>query len=387
MSKFRKICITVFLVIIVTVLYGCPKKSSESNDQIVIGHQGAHTGNIAFVGLQTLEGTKLAVEEINAKGGINGKDVKLIYFDSRGEKPQAVNVANRLLTSDVCGVIGDPNSGAYFATRDVYERGKTVVISSGATAEGITTDRLYVFRNTLLDKYGMPVLIDYALNKKGFEKFILMTAVNNEFSVGVSKVFRDAAEKGGVKIVGEQTLSDGDTDLSAQITSLRGKDIDAIFFSGYYNEAALILLELKKQGLDIALFGADGFQSPDLWKVAKDTAVGTIFYAGFTSDAGTDKINEFNSKMFKKGLKSDGFAAQAYDATKLLLESIEKSGIKDCSSETDRNKIRETLAATENFDGIAGMMSFDDNRDAIKKPFLIEVYQIDNGTISTRIVD
>ncbi len=390
MKKYGRWLLPTILMMSVMFLVGCPKKKTDdvvSSEFITVGYQGPLTGSIAVYGLQTLAGIELAVAEANDyPGGVNGKKIKLEIFDSRGDKTQAVNGANRLITLDICAAVGEPTSGAYFASRDVYDRNSVPVISAGATAEGITEGREFVFRNTLLDADGAPYLVDYVMDKRGYKNFAIITAVNNDFSVGVSKIFREYVEKKGGAVVVEQTISDGDTDVSAQITSLRRKDIDAVIYTGYYQEASLILLELKKQGIDAVLLGPDGLQSPKLWEVAKDATVGTIFYAGFAINSEDDLVQVFNSKINSMGRSSDLFAAQGYDATKLLIKSIQESGVVDCSSEEDRSKIRDILAATKDYKGVSGMMSFDSDRNAVKVPFLQEVYKTDNGSYATRIL-
>ncbi len=389
MRKFGRWFLLSFLMVSVMFIVGCPKKQAEekTEDFITVGYQGPLTGPIAVYGLQTLAGIELAVAEANDyPGGVNGKKIKLEVFDSRGDKTQAVNGANRLITLDICVAVGEPTSGAYFASRDVYDRNSVPVISAGATAEGVTKGREFVFRNTLLDAHGAPYLIDYVMEKRGFKNFAIITAVNNDFSVGVSKIFRSYVEKKGGKVVVEQTISDGDTDVSAQITSLRNKDIDAVIYSGYYQEGSLILLEMKKQGIEAILLGPDGLQSPKLWDVAKDSSIGTIFYAGFAINSEEELVKAFNSKISSMGRSSDLFAAQGYDAAKLLINSIQESGVVDCSIKENRSKIRDILAATKDYKGVSGLMSFDEDRNAVKVPFLQEVYKMDNGSYSTRIV-
>ncbi len=390
MKKFSKLFIVVFVMTSVLFLLGCPRKNIEDKSDsefIKIGYQGPLTGPIAIFGLQTLAGIELAVAEANEdENGVNGKKIKLELFDSRGEKTLAVNGANRLVTLGICAAVGEPTSGAYFASRDIYNRNSVPVISAGATAKGVTDGREFVFRNTLLDAHGAPYLIDYMMEKRGFKKFAIITAVNNDFSVGVSNVFREYLKKSGGVIVAEQTMSDNDADVSAQITSFRGKDIDAIIYTGYYEEASLILLEMEKKGIDAILIGADGLQSPQLWDVAKDASLGTIFYAGFAMNSEEEIVKSFNRKLGAKGLYSDLGSSQGYDATKLLIKSIKEAQVVDCSSKEERSKIRDVLAATKDYKGVSGLMSFDKDRSAIKVPFLQEIYKMDNGSYSTRIL-
>jgi branched-chain amino acid transport system substrate-binding protein len=211
--------------------------------ELVIGIQGPETGNLAAYGQKTLAGAKLAVDEINAAGGVNGKTIKLINYDSRGDKAEAANATQRLINKDkACGIIGEPTSGATFVIGPIADRAKTVLISAGATAKGVTDNKPFVFRDTLLDSDGGPATIKFIMDKFGWKNFALITSVNNDYSVGLSAIFKKAVKDFGGNIVVEQTISDGDTDFSAQITAIKPHNPQAIIFSGYYPEGSLILL-------------------------------------------------------------------------------------------------------------------------------------------------
>lgn len=363
---------------------GCDKKKNAA--EIVIGAQNPETGPVAIYGMQAVHGAKLAVEEINAAGGINGKKVKLLNYDSRGDKTEAVNITKRLLNANVCGILGEVTSGGLFAMRDTAERGSTVALSAGATAQGVTDGRDYIFSDALLDSDGAPAIIKYAMETYGYKKFAFITSVNNDYSVGLTEFFKNAVKENGGEVVAEQNISDGDTDVSAQITSFRGKTIDAVVFSGYYQEAALLLLELKKQGLNIPMIGGDGFQSPDLWKVAKDASLGTIFYAGFASNSADAKVKAFKEKLKAKGVEADQFSANGYDGIYLFAEAIKQAGVIDCSSAKEREKIKNAMSAIKNFEGVSGTMSFKPNGAAFKKPFIQEVIK-ENGEYATKVLN
>jgi len=146
-----------------------------------------------------------------------------------------------------------------------------------------------------------------------WRNFVLITSVNNDYSVGMSKIFRKAAKDYRANIVAEQKISDGDKDFSAQITSIKNLKFDAVIYTGYYPEASLLLLELRKQGLRAPIIGGDGLLSPELWKVAKDASLGSIVYAGFSPESKSKKVQDFVNKMKSRG-GADMFSAQGYDA-------------------------------------------------------------------------
>lgn len=358
---------------------------AQEKGQIVIGTQGPETGYIATSGNQILAGVKLAVKEINEKGGLNGKPVKLINIDSRGDKVESVNAAKKLINSKVCAIAGDLSSGSMFAIRDIVERSKTPIMSSGATAEGVTTGRPFVFRNILLDSQGVPAIIKTAVEKKGWKNFALITSENNDSSVAMTEIFRKELPKYGAKIVAEQTIFDGDTDMSAQITSLKSKQFDALIYTGYYGEASLLLLEMRRQNMPQVIIGGDGIMFPTLWEVAKDAAVGTMFFSGYAPDYPDAKVADFNKKIRAMGVEADAFAAQGYDAVYLFAEAIKKAGVTDCGDAAQRDKIRKALTEIKDFEGVSGKMTFDSEGNALKQGFIQEVVKKDKG-FGTKLV-
>lgn len=355
--------------------------------ELVIGIQGPETGNLAVYGQKTLAGAKLAVDEINAAGGVNGNTIKLVNYDSRGDKAEAANATQRLINKDkVCGIIGEPTSGATFVIGPIADRAKTVLLSAGATAKGVTDKKPFVFRDTLLDSDGGPATVKFIMEKFGWKNFALITSVNNDYSVGLSAIFKKAVQDFGGKIVAEQTISDGDTDFSAQITSLKSSNPQAIIFSGYYPEGSLILLEARKQGVNAPIVGGDGLLAPDLWNVAKDAAIGSIVYAGFSPEAKAKKVQDFVSKMKTRG-EADMFSAQGYDAVYLFADAMKKAKVKSCADPKQRTAMRDALAGIPGFDGVSGQMKFDKEGNAIKKPFIQEVSKKADGTYFFKLLN
>lgn len=394
MSLKKIVFITALSAITVLSLSGCKKAGENTADAnvFIIGGQNPETGAMADYGSKTVLGAQIAFEEINAAGGINGKQVKFAHYDSRGEKTDAVNLTRRLLKENACAIIGEITSGGFLAMRELANDGGTVAISTGATAEHVTEKRVgdgyehipFAFRNTLQDSDGAPSLTKYLMHNKGFKKFALITSTNNEYSVGLSNFFRDAVKNAGGTIVIEQSINDGDADVSAQITSIKNSGADAIIFTGYYQEAARLLLTKKAQGVQAPLVGGDGFQSPDLWNIAGDAAIGAMFYSGFSAEVDRPKIQSFKAKMIEKGKEADTFSAQGYDAAYLLAEAMKAANVTDCSDASQRDAIRAKLMEIKDFDGITGKMSIDATGSAIKEPFLLEVIKKSDGTYGTQ---
>ncbi len=395
MSLKKLLLMTALSTFVILSLAGCKKagnSGAEDTNVLIIGGQNPETGAQADYGSKTVLGAQIAFEEINANGGVNGKQIKFAHYDSRGEKTDAVNLTRRLLKENVCAIIGEITSGSFLAMRELANNGGTVAISTGATAEHVTERRVgndyehipFAFRNTLQDADGAPSLTKFLVNNKGYKKFALITSTNNEYSVGLSNFFRDAIKNSGGDIVIEQSINDGDTDVSAQITSIKNSDVDVIIFTGYYQEAARLLLAKQTQGLNAPLAGGDGFQSPDLWNIAGDAAIGAMFYSGFSAEVDRQNIQSFKAKMLEKGREADTFSAQGYDAAYLLVQAMQEANVTDCSDVHQRDTIRAKLMEIKDFEGITGKMSIDATGSAIKEPFLLEVIKKADGTFGTK---
>jgi len=395
MSKFN---ISVFLplcMVIQLLIMGCsiegtsPTKSSSSSskDTILLGFQGPLTLSTSVFGISTLAGTELAIEEINAEGGIDGKLIELIYSDSKGDQDESIAIAKDMVNTGVCAVIGEPTSGTAQVTLDIYNRAKIPVLLSGATATGLTDGKPFIFRNALLDAKGVPFLLDYMVFGRNFKNFAIITVNGDTYSEGLADVFRDHIPRKGAKIIAEQFIKSGDTNFSKQVSALRNKNIDVVVFTGYYQEGAELLLELEKQGVDAIMIGADGLQSSGLWEIAKDASIGTIYFAGFSDKTDTKRVEEFNEKLNARNATSDMYSAQAYDAVYLIAKVLSTIDIEDCANESDRIKIKDKLARIRYFDGIAGKMSFDIDRNAIKVPFIQEIYKTGVNNYNIRVVE
>lgn len=384
MFKLNKKALVIFaLLLLVVFAAGCGgQKAAETPKAeapaaytepatIKIGFLGALTGSVASYGQNTLDGMKLAMEEINAAGGVNGKQVEIIDNDDRGDKTEGANITQKYVTQDkVVAIVGDPTTGITKVAAPIANQNKVVIMSAGSTGPGVVEIGPYVFRDTLLDAVGGPATIKYIVEKKGWKKVALITSINNDFSVGLSKIFKDGILAAGGEIATEENISDGDTDFSAQVTNIKNKGAQVIIFSGYYTEAALIMKEVRKQGMkDIVMVGGDGLQSPVLWELGGAAVEGSISYAGFSPEQPTPTTAKFIESFKKKYAKDpDLFHAQGYDAVQLIANAIKQANT------ANPEKFKDTLAATKNFDGVSGTISFKENREPLKSPvFLLQV--------------
>lgn len=355
---------------------GCTKKEETTSgeaakpagDTIKIGFMGALTGDVAMFGKPTLEGMKIAADEVNAAGGINGKKIEIVEADNRGDKQEGASVAQKLISRDnVVAILGDPTTGISKVVAPIAQKAQVVLLSAGATGPGLVEVGDYIFRNTLLDSVAIPACIDYFAKELKYKKVAIVTSDNNDYSVGLSQTFRDAAKGKGIEIVADEKVKDGDKDFSAQVTNIKAKKPDVIFYSGYYTEAALIMKEARKQGIKANMFGGDGLFSPELIKLGGDAVEGSMAALGFSPEQASPETAKFIETFKKKfnGALPGLFDAQGYDGLMMLADAMKRA------NSSDPKVFKDALAKTKDFKGVSGTITIRANREPIKSPLCL----------------
>lgn len=353
---------------------------SNSKEPIKLGFMGALTGNVAIYGTQQLKGMKLAVDELNQQGGLLGRQVQIVQDDNAGQKDQAINIVNKQIDQDhVTAIFGDCTTGITKVVAPIANSKHTVIIGM-STGAGVAEIGPYVFRNSLLDSTAAPTLIKWAVEDKGWKNFAVITSKNNDYSVGLSKLYKDAIEKEGAKVVTEQFIQDGDTDFSAQVTNIKAANPDVIAFSGYHTEGALIMKKVRELGMKQILIAGDGIQDNDFIKIGGAAVEGTVSYAGFSSDDPSPELAKFiDTYKAKYNEPPDFIASQAYDEVMMVAKAI-----KDANS-ADPAKFKDTLMKFKDYPGVSGSVTYKTNGDAIKSP--LNLLTVKNGkfTLLTKI--
>ncbi|WP_318556224.1 ABC transporter substrate-binding protein [Geobacter anodireducens] len=378
MRKIGSILMTAAMVAALGAGAGCKKKEeapagapAAAGDTVKIGFLGALTGDVAMFGKPTLDGMKMAAEEVNAAGGVNGKKIEIVEADNRGDKQEGASVTQKLISRDgVVAIVGDPTTGITKVAAPIAQKSQVVLISAGATGPGVVENGDFIFRNTLLDSVAIPACIDFFAKDMGYKKVAVITSDNNDYSVGLSQTFRDAAKTKGIEIVADEKVKDGDKDFSAQITNIKAKKPDVIFFSGYYTEAALIMKEARKQGMKANMFGGDGLFSPKLIELGGTAVEGTMAALGFSPEQASPVTAKFVEAYKKKfnGAEPGLFDAQGYDGVMMLVDAMKRA------NSTDPKVFKTALAQTKNYEGVSGTITIRDNREPIKTPLaLLEV--------------
>jgi branched-chain amino acid transport system substrate-binding protein len=356
-----------------SVTAGCKKKEEAkplkaAGDTIKIGFMGALTGDVAMFGKPTLDCMKMAADEINAAGGVNGKKIEIVEADNRGDKQEGASVAQKLISRDnVVAILGDPTTGISKVVAPICQKAGVVLLSAGATGPGLVEIGDFIFRNTLLDSVAIPASIDYFANVMKYKKVAVITSDNNDYSVGLSQTFRDAVKGKGIEIVAEEMVKDGDKDFSAQVTNIKAKKPDVILFSGYYTEGALIMKEARKQGVKANMFGGDGLFSPEFIKLGGTAVEGSMLALGFSPEQATPETAKFIEAFGKRfnGAEPGLFAAQGYDGIMMLVDAMKRA------NSTDPKIFKDALTKTRDFKGVSGTVTIRAGREPIKTPLCL----------------
>jgi len=358
---------------------GCKKKEEAkteeapkaAGDTVKIGFLGALTGDVAMFGAPTLVGMKMAAEEINAAGGVNGKKIEIVEADDRGDKQEGASVTQKLISRDnVVAIVGDPTTGITKVAAPIAQKAQVVLLSAGATGTGVVEIGDYIYRDTLLDSVAIPALLDYYAKNLKFKKVAMITSDNNDYSVGMSQLFRDSAKGAGIEIVADEKIKDGDKDFSGQMTNIKAKKPDILFYSGYYTEGALLMKEARKQGIKVNMFGGDGLFSPEFIKLGGEAVEGSMSYVGFSPEQASPVTAKFIEafKAKNSGALPGLFDAQGYDAVKLIATAM------TTAKSNDPKVFKDAIGKTKNFEGVSGTITIRANREPIKSPLcLLEV--------------
>lgn len=356
------------LLALTTIAFsGCTKKTNEN--EILIGSYSSNTGATATFGVFQMRGIEMAVEEINAAGGINGKKIKHINYDNKSDNDETLAVVNRLVSQDkVVAIIGEATSGRSKIGAQIAQQNKIPMLTSSATNPDVTKVGNYIFRACFIDPFQGQVMAKFMIENLKLKKAAVLRDVKNDYSVGLSDVFKEELKKMGGEIVDDIAYQEGDIDFKSQLTSIKTKNPDVIFVPGYYNEVALLAKQLKEMGMKQILLGGDGWSSPKLYEIAKDAMNGHYFSNHYTTESTDPKTVQF-VKNFKAKYNEDAdvMAALAYDATYMMVEAIKNA------KEITPDAIRDGLAKIKDFKGVTGNITMNDNRDAIKSAVVVKV--------------
>ena len=342
-------------------------------DNIKIGLMGPMTGKWASEGQEMKQVVDLLAADINAKGGVLGKQLEIISADDGGDPKDAVLAAQRLTTQGVVAVIGTYGSSVTEATQGIYDEAKIVQVANGSTAIRLTEKGLKNFLRTCPrdDEQGMVGV--QTILKLGFKKVAILHD-NTTYAKGLADEAKTLLDKKSVPVVFFEALTPGERDYTAILTKLKSAAPDVVFFTGYYPEGGLLLRQKKEMNWNVPFIGGDATNHPDLVKSAgKDAAAGFYFLSTpLPKDLPTEEAKSFFGAFSKKygNAPSSIYAVLAGDGLRVLVAAMEGS------KSTEAAKVSAYLhTQLKDYPGLTGKLSFNEKGDRVGEVY--KVYKVD----------
>lgn len=380
MSKWKKFTSACLVAALSTALLaGCggeKKDSAGANaDKYVIGASFELTGNVANYGKSTLSGLKLAVDQVNKAGGVNGKQLIVVESDNKSEPAESGNSVTKLITQDkVVAVVGPATSGCVFAATPVVTSNKVPLIAPCATAPAITVDngqvKEFIFRACFIDPFQGRVMAEFADKTLGVKNVAILHDASSDYSKGLAEVFEKTLNEKGGKVVAKEAFLSKDIDFKAALTKIKAANPEAIYIPGYYEEVAKIIKQTREIGLNVPLIGCDGWDSPKLVEIAGPEALNnTYFSSAFSVQDQTESVQKFIADykaMYQKD--PDIFCMQGYNAGLVLADALKRAG-----DGADGTKLAAAIAATKDLPVASGKLTYDKDHNPIISAIIIEM--------------
>ncbi|MEG6584409.1 ABC transporter substrate-binding protein [Dendrosporobacter sp. 1207_IL3150] len=357
-----------------TLVTGCSSTSSTNAKEIKIGANYELTGGIANFGNQTLNGIKLAFKEVNANGGVLGKQLVLVTADNKSEPSEAANAITKLITQDkVKAILGPVSSSNVLATTQIAQDNKVPVITATATNPKVTFDngqvKSQIFRSCFIDPFQGTVMANFAVKSAKAKTAAIYIDNSSDYSKGLAQFFEEGFVKNGGTIVAKEAFLQKDQDFKATLTKIKATNPDVIFIPAYYEEVGKIVKQARELGINQPLLGTDGWDDPKLVEIAGAAALNNGFFSNHYSPQDTDPNVVKFVEAYKKeyGQEPSALAALGYDSALMLIDAIKRAGSDEPA------KIREALEQTKNLQVSTGLITLDANHNPVKSAVVIEM--------------
>lgn len=337
-----------------------------TGDKIVLGEYGSMTGATASFGISTHKGIMLAVEEINARGGVLKKQIEVRSEDNGSESKQVPSVIRKLIDGDnVLAILGEVASSNSLAAAPICQAAGVPMLSPSSTNPKVTQKGDYIFRNCFTDIFVGTAMARFARTNLKAKSAALLIDGDSDYSKGLRDYFTKGFKAEGGTISTTVEYVAGDKDFRAILTNVKGTKPDVIFLPGYYGDVANIVKQARSLGIKQTFLGSDGWDSPKLFEIGKAAIQGSYISNHYSPSDPSPRVRKFVADFQKKYKETpDALAAVGYDAALVMIDAIRRAG------NTDRAKLRDALASTKNFPGVTGLITMDKDRNA-QKPLAI----------------
>ena len=345
----------------------------DAGNTIKIGVVSELTGPNASYGTSVVKGMKLAVKEINDKGGVDGKKIELAVADDKSEPAEAANAMSKVLNQDKAKLtMGIFTSSNAIAACNVSESAKVPFLAIGATNPKVTLDKdgkakPNTFRVCFIDPFQGTVGANFVLDTLKLKKAVVLIDNSSDYSKGLAAFFKEAYAKKGGQILGEEAYLQKDTDFKAILTKIKTLNPDVLYVPGYYEEVGKIIKQARELDIKAAFVGGDGWDSPKLVEISGGPALENTYFTNHYSPDATNAESKAFVAAYQKEYneKPDAPAVLGYDGAKLMADAIKRAG------STDGAKVSAALAATKDFPAVTGKTSLNATHDAVKSAVII----------------
>ncbi len=370
MIQLFKKCSLVLLTLVI-LGGGCTKSENQDPNVMTLGEVGSMTGSEATFGTSTHNGIELAIQQINAAGGVKGKKLKVLSLDDQGKPEEAATAVTKLITQNkVTAILGEVASSRSLAMAPIAQQYHVPMLTPSSTNPKVTEQGDYIFRVCFIDPFQGHVMAKFALETLKVKKVAILRDIKNDYSVGLANYFAETFKKGGGEIVVDQSYGANDIDFKSQLTAIRAKNPEAIFVPGYYTEVGLIARQTRELGIKAPLLGGDGWDSPKLKEIGGKAIENSYFSNHYSEEDKSPLVLDFIEKYKAAyGVIPDGLAAMGYDAAKVFADSVARA--KSLRTED----LRDALSTTKNYPGVTGNITIDEKRNAVKSAVVLKVVE------------
>ncbi|MBI5468528.1 MAG: ABC transporter substrate-binding protein [Deltaproteobacteria bacterium] len=349
-----------------------PAEPSEERP-LKVGLIGPETGEGAEIGRMTFEGAKMAAEEINGSGGVNGVPIELIPIDTREDSSATKEALNRLISENVAAIIGAPTGWATLTPVYISNESRTIFISAG-TRRHIGSSGPFVFRVSLPLEKAAEELLEYSVKTEGLKTFFFVTVMEDE-ALNVGAAFRRGVEKKGGSVKGQGSIFTED-DIAGAVGDLKKHmPVDGVIFAGGPRMAVGFAKEAKKAGISLPLLGGEELHNEEFLKDG-DLVAGSLVYSSFSTDDPDPATKNFISSYAKRyGHKPDVFSAEAYDTYMILAAALRKSG------STNPEALKEAIVNIKGFKGVSGTIDMGPDKEARRSAYLLKAVKSGASTV------
>ena len=354
----------------------CLRGQSQTSETVKVGVFLSLTGATAGYGVSALNAIKLATEETNRNGGINGKGIELVVEDDHSNTQEVPGIVTKLIKeAKVDALIAEPVSTRAMAAAPIAQANQVVMISSASVKPELTTHGDYIFRACFISSTEGEAIARFAVTKLKAKTAAVILDNQNDYAVVLAGFFSEWFKRLGGQIVKEQKYAASDEDITAQLLAIKAAKPDIIFAPGFYTTAPLVARTVKQLAIKATLIGSDGWDSPDLLHGGVEPFAGVYFANHFWVGSDEPLVQKFVADYRKQhSLLPDAGAATAYDAARLLFDAFKRA------RSLDKSAVRNALAATKDFPGVTGKITMDANRNAQVPVYMLRIDK--NGKFS-----